>query len=148
MLIRCWLPPESVPAWSSAAVLEGGLREHLGDGRLDVVDLLEPREQPQVLGDGEPPVERRLLGDEADLPPRQVRPRPASGSRIPARIESSVVLPAPLGPMTASSSPGRGGEADVAQRRPVAEALAQARAPRSRRRACRGGGRGEVGSIA
>ena len=31
---------------------------------------------------------------------------PASGSRIPARIESRVVFPAPFGPITASSSPG------------------------------------------
>src|SRR6266545_2363187 len=31
--------------------------------------------------------------------------RPASAFAIPARIESSVVLPAPLGPSTASSSP-------------------------------------------
>ena len=30
---------------------------------------------------------------------------PESGLRIPARIESRVVLPAPFGPITASSSP-------------------------------------------
>ena len=30
---------------------------------------------------------------------------PASGARIPPSIDSSVVLPAPLGPMIASSSP-------------------------------------------
>ena len=50
-----------------AAVLEGGLREHLLDRRVRIGHLLEPGEQAEVLGDGEPPVERRLLGNPADL---------------------------------------------------------------------------------
>ena len=88
-----------------AALAQVGLVEHPLDRALDVVDLLEAGEQAQVLRDREPPVERRLLRHPADLAGER-RPRPASGSRIPARIESSVVLPAPLGPITASSSPG------------------------------------------
>ena len=67
MLIRCWLPPESVGDLVVAAVGEPGLLEHRLDRRLDVVDALEPGEQAQVLGDGQPPVERGLLRDPADL---------------------------------------------------------------------------------
>ena len=106
MLIRCWLPPESVPAWSWRRSPRAGLREHLLDRRLDVGDLLEAGEEAQVLLDREPPVERRLLGHEADLVPSGRWISPASARWIPARIESSVVLPAPFGPITASSSPG------------------------------------------
>ena len=70
MFTRCWLPPESVDDLVVAAVGEAGLLEHPLHGRLDVGNLLEAREQPEVLGHGEPPVQRGLLGDEADLPRR------------------------------------------------------------------------------
>ena len=106
MLTRCWLPPESVPTWSSRRSTSAGLVEHPRDRGVDVLDPLEPGEQAQVLGHGQAPVERRGLRHPADLA-RARDTAPASGSRIPARIESSVVLPAPLGPITASSSPAR-----------------------------------------
>ena len=50
-----------------AAVAKARLVEHPLDRVLDVVRFLEPGEQPQVLLDREPPVERRLLRDPADL---------------------------------------------------------------------------------
>ena len=117
MLTRCWLPPESVPTWSSRRSASAGLLEHLARrSPRRRRDALEPGEQAQVLLDRQPPVERRLLRHPADLAGGRLT-LPASGSRIPARIESSVVLPAPLGPITPSSSPGCGLEADAAAAR-------------------------------
>ena len=90
------------------ALAQARLVEHPLDGRVDVGDLLELGEQAQVLGDGELGVDRGLLRDPADprRRPRRLRDRCRSRtSRIPASIVSSVVLPAPLGPMIASSSP-------------------------------------------
>ena len=86
-------------------VAQAGLVEHPADGGVDVRDLLEPGEQPQVLRDRELRVDRRLLRDPADLAAVE-RHVPDVGSSAPARICSSVVLPAPFGPMTATSSPG------------------------------------------
>ena len=43
-----------------------GQLEHLLDRGVRVLVALEPREEQQVLLDGQPPVERRLLGDPAD----------------------------------------------------------------------------------
>ena len=57
---------------------------------------------------------------------------PALGRWMPARIESSVVLPAPLGPTTATSSPACGLEADVAQRLALAVAHREVRHAESR----------------
>ena len=50
-----------------AAIGEAGLIEHRLHDRLGVVGALESGEEPQVLGDGQPAVERRLLRDPADL---------------------------------------------------------------------------------
>ena len=49
---------------------------------------------------------------------------PASGTSSPAMIRSSVVLPQPDGPSSATSSPDAELQADVVQRGEVAEALA------------------------
>ena len=87
-----------------AALGQRRLAEHLLHRGVDVRHALEVREQAQVLGHGEAPIQRRLLRDPPDLA-RLARNRASSGRRIPASIESSVVLPAPLGPITASSSP-------------------------------------------
>ena len=67
MLTRCWLPPESVADLVVAALGEPVWASIRSTARLDVVDPSEPGEQPQVLGHGQPPVERGLLGDPADL---------------------------------------------------------------------------------
>ena len=64
--------------------------------------MLEAGEQQQVLAHAEPPVERRLLRDPGDTVSVT---SPESGSAMPARIESSVVLPAPFGPISATTSP-------------------------------------------
>ena len=124
MLIRCWLPPESVPDLIVATIAEAGLLEHLPDRCLDVVDLLEPREQAQVLGHGQPPVERRLLGDEADL---------AAGEADLARIGLADAgedreqrrLAGAVRADHREHLAGRGGEVDIVESEPVAEALRQ-----------------------
>ena len=75
-----------------------------------------------VLGGGQRPEQVGLLEHEADLPPRaypRARPRPAwpgrgrpagsgrtLGRSSPPASRSSVDLPDPLGPMTATNSPG------------------------------------------
>ena len=53
------------------AVAEPRLIEHSLDDPFGVRDALEAREQAQVLGDGKPRVERRLLG----RPPDREQPR-------------------------------------------------------------------------
>src|ERR687891_286444 len=60
---------------------------------------------------------------------------------MPARIESSVVLPAPLGPITATS-----GEGDAPKRDPIAEPLDEV--PRGDRRGGGGLHRAHIGRIA
>ncbi len=127
MLIRCWLPPESVPTWSSARSASPVCSSICSTRRVDVGDRPRAgRTGGRFSRDGEPPVERRLLRNPADLA-AGTSIEPASGSRIPARIESSVVLPAPFGPITASSSPARRGRSEtLAERRSAAEALREA----------------------
>ena len=110
--------------------------------------LLEHPRRPRPRGRRPSPAARTAAGSRRPRASR--RPPPAAGTQptsrggretspasafwSPPRIDSSVVLPAPLGPMMATSSPGRGLEADVAQGDAVAEALGDA-AQRAERRA-------------
>ena len=59
---------------------------------------------------------------------------PASARRWPSRISSRVVLPAPLGPSRASSSPRRSGQVDAVERLDGAVGLAHAGGADRRRR--------------
>ena len=93
----------SRPSWLDAA-----------PGRLVVPVRVEPRAQPQVVGDAQPGVDRGLLGDEADpadLPGVVCRPlaEDLDGARrrrsSPTARLSSVVLPAPFGPTSPTTRP-------------------------------------------
>ena len=75
-----------------------------------------------------------MLKDEADVAlaraasvasSRRSAPSPASGISSPAIIRSSVVLPEPDGPSSATSSPVGDLEADVVERDEAAEGFAQ-----------------------
>ena len=136
MLTRWRLPPDSVPSSSPARLAEAGLLEHPRHDGVGVGDALQAREQPQVLGHAELGVDRRLLGHPADLARRCGSPCRWSARCSPARIDSSVVLPAPLGPMTATTSPGVRLEADVAQRLARAVALRHGRGRDGRAAGC------------
>ena len=105
MLTRWRLPPDRRPTSSPARSRRPVCSSIRVDRGLDVGDLLQAREQPQVLGHRELRVQRRLLRHPADLPRAQRHGARASAPARPARICSSVVLPAPLGPMIATSSP-------------------------------------------
>ena len=83
MLTRCWLPPDSRPTSSSArssSPVWASIRPH---GLFGIGELLEPREQPQVLGHRQLRVERRLLRHPADLAGRAVSISPSVGGRTP-----------------------------------------------------------------
>ena len=68
MFTRWRLPPESVGHLVVGAVAQVGQLEHPVHGVASgSAHPLEPGEQAQVLGHGELPVERRLLGHPADL---------------------------------------------------------------------------------
>ena len=78
---------------------------------------VQPRVEAQVLARGELAVEQRVVREQADPPAHRPAvggqrraPAPARGRRAGcssvARIRSSVVLPAPLAPNTASVRPG------------------------------------------
>ena len=104
---------------------ERGLLEHPLDRRLDVVDLLEAGEQAQVLGHRQAPVERRLLRHPADL----ARGRwtvAGVGLADPGEDREQGRLAGAVGADHREQLAGGGGEADLPQRRAVAEALAQA----------------------
>ena len=60
------------------------------------------------------------------VPRPSVRARPADGSSRPSMMPMAVVLPAPLGPSSATVSPLRDPERDVVEREGVAEAAADA----------------------
>ena len=116
--------PTASPTWSPARSREARLLEHPLDGRLGVARRAPAaRTARRFSATRELAVERRLLGHPADLARADATTLPASGRWIPARIDSSVVLPAPLGPMTATSSPRPGAQRDAAQRRALAVAL-------------------------
>ena len=71
-----------------------------------------PRRPPRARGSGSRP------GSGAAAPPRPARStRPRVGSASPLASRSSVLLPAPLRPISATRSPAREGERDPAQDR-------------------------------
>jgi hypothetical protein len=106
MFTRCWLPPErrptsssarsSRPVWASIAATAWSGSETLSSRansrRFSATDGFEY----SAGSCGTHP--KRLSGARATSP--------SLGSSAPARIDSSVVLPAPLGPMIATTSPG------------------------------------------
>ena len=77
MLTRWRFPPERLRDLLVGALLQARLGEHPRDGRLDVGDAVEPREQPQVLRDAELAVEGGLLRHPADA-----RPSAPDGARV------------------------------------------------------------------
>ena len=115
-----------------AALAEPGLLEHPLDRRVDVGDALEAGEQAQVLGHGQPPVERRLLRHPADLAGSRDRARVrARGSRRGSRAASS------CRPRWGRSPPAARRDRPRTRRRaapPARRSASTARAPRSRAR--------------
>ncbi len=87
-----------------ATLGEAGLLEHRRDRAVEVGDLLQAGEQAQVLRHGEAPVQRRRLRDPAHLP--RHRDRSLVGLADPGEDRQERRLAGPLGPITASSSPG------------------------------------------
>ncbi len=99
---RCRLPTES--ARRGAVV---GRQLEPREQRRRVAGPLEPREELEVLTRREPPVVGGPLRHPADADaPRARSTVPLLGCSAPARIASSVDLPAPFGPTSASASPG------------------------------------------
>ena len=97
---RCRLPTDS-----DSARVGGSSNSAQSRSAPPGVGALSAREQLEVLARREPPVVRRPLRHPADA--RAVPlDRAAVGSRAPARIASSVDLPAPFGPTSATTSPG------------------------------------------
>ena len=124
MLTRWRLPPDSRANLVVGAIGQPGLVQHARHRRVGVADALQAGEQAQVLGHRQLGVDGGLLRHPADLARRPAAPCPSSGGWMPARIDSSVVLPAPLGPMTRHQLAARGLERHAAQRVALAEALA------------------------
>ena len=100
---------------------------------------LRPGAERQVLGDGQPWVDRRVLGDVADLGqlggvPRRATPRRPRSRRRRARAgrsasPSRVVLPAPFGPTRPVTRPAGIVQRAVPQRPAAPVALAEASGP-------------------
>ena len=130
MLTRCRLPPERRPTSSLGAVGEARLGEHARDGRLEVVDA--PRAARTARRFSATESLRYTAGCCGTQPTRRRAGRPSRrpAPARPPRIDSSVVLPAPLGPMIATTSPAAA--ANVTPR--SACALAEALRPTPRRR--------------
>ena len=144
--------------------------ERRGDAlAIDAVPARVPKPEPRVAAHhhdlarrspgtpSRPP--RPAAGRRCDLrraspggPPRTVR-RPADGLMRPAMSLRSVLLPAPFGPMTASSEPGRTSSDDVGQGDPPSVPGRHAvdddrRAVRGHARARRGLGRADADRLA
>ena len=79
----------------------------------DVVDRPPPGQQRVAL-------RHERAGAEATPARPSIRTSPASSRSSPARIWNSVLLPAPLGPISATNSPGCGDEVDAVERRAAA----------------------------
>ena len=106
-------------------------------GALLSIEAGQPAEQPQVLGGRQVLVDRGVLPGDADELADLVRdaatstPKiracpPSIGSSV-ASMRSMVVLPAPLGPSTPKTSPGRTSRSMPSTAAEVAEALDEAR---------------------
>ena len=101
-----------------AAVREAGARERVLDQRPGIAQRRAAREERQVLGGRQLGIDEEIVAEQAD-PAAQRRPAVARGvrrrsGRCPddglssvAAIESSVDLPAPFGPSSATISPAR-----------------------------------------
>src|SRR5919109_3406012 len=106
MLIRCWLPPDSVPTWSSRrppSPVWSSISSTVASTSATCSKCANRRRFSAT-------VSRRYSAACCGIQPISPGRRltvPSSGRRIPARIDSRVVLPAPLGPITASNSPRR-----------------------------------------
>ena len=118
-------------ASSSSAIRSRGLRRRV-----------EARVEVEVLASGQLAVEQRLVAERGRCAPRTRAPRrgssrpstrtePACGSRSVASTRSSVVLPAPLGPNTASVCARGSVSVDAGKGLALAEAAHQAGRPRS-----------------
>ncbi len=82
MLTRCWLPPESVPRPGHARrSVSSVCRQHPRHRRLRIFDALEPREQLQVLLNGELRVERPAAAGPS--PTAQPRRRAVAEADLP-----------------------------------------------------------------
>ena len=106
MFTRCWFPPERRPTSSSArssravwasiaATVRSGSTIFSSRANSRRFSATESFEYSAGSCGTQP---KRLSGARATSP--------SLGSSTPARIDSSVVLPAPLGPMIATTSPG------------------------------------------
>ena len=137
---RWRIPAESSATRSSArrsiptAASSSAIRASAGRA----LDPVQRGVEAQVLAPAQVAVEQRLVAEVAD-PAAQLpglaaaasspstRTSPPLGRSSVARMRSSVVLPAPLGPSTTSDSPARQLEADPVERRPFAVVAAQRR---------------------
>ena len=107
-----------------APVGKPGLVEHPGDRGVDVLDVLQPGEEPQVLRHREPAIERRRLRHPADL----ARHRDAALVRLadPGEDREQGGLARAVGPDHGQQLARTGVEGDLAQGGAIAEALAEA----------------------
>ena len=117
MFTRWRLPPERLASSSSARSCEARLLEHPLDGRVGVLDALQPREQAQVLRDGELRVDRGLLRHPADALVRVgalLRHRPGVRRPDPAEHRQQRRLARAVGPDDREQLAARDLEAHVA----------------------------------
>ena len=112
------MPPLNVFTLSLRPLGQPGQVERLGDSPLRrlAIEVVERREEPQVLGRRQLVDEGQLLGDQADprfegvgvaaeTAPADPSTSPESGGSSPAIMATVVVLPAPLGPSRPTVSP-------------------------------------------
>ena len=134
MFTRWRLPPDSSPSSSSARSASAVCSSIRCDRRLEVVDLLQAREQAQVLRDGELHVDGGLLRDPAD-PAVGVGPllldRAAVGLADAGEHRQQRRLAGAVGADDRQQLAASDLEAHVAHRLAIAEALADALARRA-----------------
>ena len=125
----------ALAARERAGPLAHALPQHREEREDALEHLLAPlrvavaeRAEPQIVGDGEAAEEPATLGHERDaevdavgrldrvdaLPSNQISP--LRGVRSPAMVFSSVVLPAPLAPTSATASPAATSQGHALQR--------------------------------
>ena len=118
MFTRWRLPPDSVVDRVVRALLEPGERRASGARRRPAAATFSSRANSRRFSsDRELACRSPPAAAPSRRPARGARRCPSPARCAPARISSSVVLPAPLGPMIASASPRRSLEADVAHAR-------------------------------
>ena len=111
------IPRDSSPGSDRSLPFSSSSSMRAARPRVEVVDAVEPRHQPQVLVDGQILEQVRLVGHErqppfgldaasvAPISKPSIRTVPVDGLRMPASVRSVVVLPAPLGPISPTISP-------------------------------------------